>query len=168
MKRREFGRRILQTSALLGLRAVHAGRFGALGLPISACADIERSYDGELEPRGERSDLQGSPTSVLIIGSGYGSAVVALRLTERGIPVTILERGRLWNQPQADGKIFCTPFEPDGRAMWFKDRTEVVVKSFAGVFPTSFATPVEAGAVDVSGPASMRAFRGAGVGADRS
>ncbi|MET0386993.1 MAG: GMC oxidoreductase [Polyangiales bacterium] len=90
--------------------------------------------------------------------------MAALRLTERGIPVTLLERGRLWNQKQADGTIFCTPFEPDGRAMWFKDRTEVVVKSFAGVFPTSFPTAVEAGAVDVSGPASMRAFRGAGVG----
>jgi cholesterol oxidase len=163
MQRREFGRRVLQAGALLGLRSISAARLGGVSLSAGACMGVD-SYDGALDPGGSGAALNGAARSVVIIGSGYGAAVAALRFTQRGIPVTLLERGRLWNEKQADGSVFCTPFDPDGRAMWFKDRTEVVVKSFAGIVPTSFPTPVEAGAVDVSGPVNMRAFRGAGVG----
>src|ERR1041385_590778 len=32
----------------------------------------------------------------LVIGSGYGGAVAALRLAEEGIPTVVLERGKRW------------------------------------------------------------------------
>jgi cholesterol oxidase len=189
MDRREFGRRILELGALLGLRNVSAAGFAGLGLPLSACGDEapgagkplgdaghsspdEGDDGGSSEPGdddagqlpGSEEDASGPTTerSVIIIGSGYGSAVTALRLTERGIPVTILEAGRLW-KPQADGKTFCPVLAPDGRAMWFKDRTEVLFKKL-GPIDTSFATPKQAGIIDVSGPESMRVYRGRGVG----
>ena len=36
-------------------------------------------------------------TDVLIIGSGFGGAVSALRMAEKGYRVTVIERGRRWN-----------------------------------------------------------------------
>jgi len=101
--------------------------------------------------------------SVLIIGSGYGSAVYAKRLTEAGKSVTMLEAGRLWNMPGEDGKVFCKPFNPDGRAMWFADSTETPLDSFLGI-PVDMKVPVEAGILDARGPREMRAYQGKGVG----
>lgn len=148
MKRREFGRQILQTAALLGLKRVSPG---LLGVHLLGCGSSSGSAPGE----GEHG--------VVIVGSGYGAAVTALRLTEAGIPVTLFEKGRLWDTPGKDGKIFCHPMMPDGRAMWFKDETEVVVKSFAG-FNTSIPVPRQAGILDVVGPDTMRISLGRGFG----
>lgn len=148
MNRREFGQWILQTAALLGLKRVSPG---LLGVPLVGCGSSSGSAPGE----GEHG--------VVIVGSGYGAAVTALRLTEAGIPVTLFEKGRLWDTPGEDGRIFCRPTMPDGRAMWFKDKTEVVVKSFAG-FPTSIPVPRQAGILDVVGPDTMRVSLGRGFG----
>lgn len=178
MDRREFGQRILQLSAVLGLRSISASRFAALGLPLTACEGsvfagvdaegrvIPTDLGGEAEAYAKLQNQAGSPgqKSVIVVGSGYGSAATALRLVERGIPVTILERGRMWNKQAADGKIFCSNFSPDGRAMWFKPRMEAVVKKFFGIIDVNFETAVQAGVLDVSGPPNMRVFRGAGVG----
>jgi cholesterol oxidase len=98
----------------------------------------------------------------LIIGSGYGSAVTALRLTEAGFDVTMLEAGRLW-MPGEDGTTFCKPFAPDGRAMWFADRTETQLKTFYGQ-SVEMDVPYEAGVLEARGPAEMRVFQGKGVG----
>jgi cholesterol oxidase len=55
-----------------------------------------------------------------VIGSGPGGAVAALRLTQAGIPVTIIERGRRWDVPEVPHfeQPFCRNFTPDGRAAW--------------------------------------------------
>jgi cholesterol oxidase len=97
------------------------------------------------------------------VGTGYGSAVTALRLTRAGIPVTMLEAGRLWDTPAADGTIFCKPFTPDGRAMWFQDHTETNFKSFFGN-PVERPVNVGAGVLEARGPKQMRAYQGKGVG----
>ena len=51
-----------------------------------------------------------------------------MRLTQKGIRVTLIEKGRLWDKPGADGLIFCSNVAPDGRAMWFQETTAAVVK----------------------------------------
>jgi len=145
MNRREFGRRVLQTAALLGLNRVSAG---LLGLPLAGCGS-SGSNEGE--------------RNVVIVGSGYGAAVTALRLTQAGIPVTLFEKGRLWDTPGADGKIFCHSLSPDGRAMWFKNETEAFIKSFLGS-PAGRPVPWQAGILDVVGPDSMRISLGRGFG----
>jgi cholesterol oxidase len=99
----------------------------------------------------------------LIVGTGYGAAVTALRLTEAGYSVTMLEAGRLWDTPGSDGTIFCKPFMPDGRAMWFQNKTETNFKTFFGN-DVQMEVPVEAGVLEARGPVDMRAYQGKGVG----
>ncbi len=53
----------------------------------------------------------------LVIGSGFGGSIAALRLAEAGVDVTVLERGRRWEiTPERD--TFTKMLEPDGRAAW--------------------------------------------------
>jgi cholesterol oxidase len=60
--------------------------------------------------------------SAVVIGSGFGGSVAALRLGEAGIDTVVLERGRRW-PIRADGNTFATFEQPDGRAYWLRDRT---------------------------------------------
>ena len=188
MNRREFGRLTFRLAAQLGVTSFSLGRLGGLTILGACSTDAINGRSGDagdtghddpdsLRDSGAVGDAgsDASPTndtgvsvsekgiSVLIIGSGYGSAVTALRLTEAGIPVTMLEAGKLWNTPGADGKIFCKPFQPDGRAMWFQKRTETMMESFLGV-ATEMDVPVEAGVMEARGPQEMRVYQGKGVG----
>ncbi|MET0340254.1 MAG: GMC oxidoreductase [Polyangiales bacterium] len=166
MRRREFGRQALRLAAGLGLTSISISRTGGLML-LGGCADDPSmpldGRDGRIDGDALPAIAQASSkTSVLVIGSGYGSAVTALRLTEAGIPVTMLEAGRLW-QPGADGLKFCKPFQPDGRAMWFEDKTETQMDTFLGA-ATEMPVPREAGVLEARGPKTMRVFQGKGVG----
>ncbi|MFF4975242.1 GMC oxidoreductase [Streptomyces sp. NPDC001083] len=66
----------------------------------------------------------------IVIGSGYGAAVAALRLGQAGIRTLVIEMGRLWNTAGSDGKVFCSTSAPDQRSMWFRTRTEAPLATF--------------------------------------
>ncbi|GAA4806340.1 GMC oxidoreductase [Streptomyces ziwulingensis] len=54
----------------------------------------------------------------VIIGSGFGGGVAALRLAQAGVPVTVLERGRRWpTGPNAE--TFPHVSGLDKRALWY-------------------------------------------------
>jgi cholesterol oxidase len=59
----------------------------------------------------------------LVIGSGFGGSIAALRLAEAGVSVTVLERGRRWEISPAHD-TFCSMLDPkpDGRAAWMHGR----------------------------------------------
>jgi cholesterol oxidase len=61
-------------------------------------------------------------TEALIVGSGFGGSIAALRLAQAGIRSVVLERGRRW-PIQRDGNTFATFENPDGRAAWLSDFT---------------------------------------------
>lgn len=58
----------------------------------------------------------------IVIGSGFGGAVAALRLGQAGIDTVVIERGRRW-PILPDGNTFATFQQPDGRAHWLRNRT---------------------------------------------
>ncbi len=63
----------------------------------------------------------------VVIGSGFGGAVAALRLGQAGIQTLVLERGRRWtiDRNNRDPKVFTTFRDPDYRAAWFSDETVI-------------------------------------------
>lgn len=60
----------------------------------------------------------------LIIGSGFGGGVSALRFAEAGVPVTVLERGRRWPITEARD-TFCSMREPDERSAWLTTESPI-------------------------------------------
>ncbi|WP_433729968.1 GMC oxidoreductase [Nocardia sp. CA-129566] len=92
----------------------------------------------------------------IVIGSGFGGAITALRLAESGVQVAVLERGSRWpNDPWRD--IFTADTIPDGRGFWHRttftgpNRIPVQFDAFGGV-------------LDVSSYPGMDVWRGACVG----
>lgn len=100
----------------------------------------------------------------IVIGSGYGAAVAALRLGQAGIRTVVLEMGRAWNTPGSDGKIFCSTKEPDERSMWFKTRTEAPLATFLWLDVVNRDISPYPGVLDRVRYANMSVFLGRGVG----
>lgn len=64
--------------------------------------------------------VESEPVDVMILGSGFGGAVTALRLAEQGIHTVMLERGKRW-PVTATQDTFSSLVNPDGRSAWISD-----------------------------------------------
>ena len=106
----------------------------------------------------------------IVVGSGYGGGVTALRLAQAGVETLILEKGRLWDAPDDDGKRFSRMLPADTRAGWFTDVPPSLVSSFQGVSVEQVAKsapspqPRQAGICDKSVHGAHNVFRGIAVG----
>ncbi|MFF6956089.1 GMC oxidoreductase [Streptomyces sp. NPDC008317] len=145
LTRRHFlGLGALQTAAALGLT-----RIALSATPASAA-------------QAEPAATTFSPA--IVIGSGYGGAVAALRLGQRGVTTTVLEMGRLWDTPAADGKIFCNTSSPDQRSMWFRSRTEAPLATFLWLDLVNKDITPYPGVLDRVHYGDMSVYVGRGVG----
>ncbi|MDQ0602460.1 cholesterol oxidase [Streptomyces canus] len=100
----------------------------------------------------------------IVVGSGYGAAVAALRLGQAGIRTIMIEMGRLWNTPGSDGKVFCSTANPDQRSMWFRTRTEAPLATFLWLDVVNKDISLYPGVLDRVRFANMSVFVGRGVG----
>ncbi len=91
---------------------------------------------------------------VMVVGSGFGGAVAALRLAQRGISVTMLERGKRWPLTP-EQNTFSSLESPDGRSAWLSD-----------VSVLGDAKPIDRslGVLELVLGDGIAAFAGAGVG----
>ncbi|MFD3513366.1 GMC oxidoreductase [Streptomyces sp. NPDC058657] len=145
VSRRRF---IAGTGSLLG--AV------ALSGPLSAAtARAAVASPGVLQP-GER-------IPALVIGTGYGGSVTALRLARAGIPVHMVEMGMAWEGPGSDGKIFANTTTPDYRSFWLRTRTKQPLSNFLG-FPLDKDVPKHTGILDAEEFPGITVYQGRGVG----
>jgi len=97
-----------------------------------------------------------SHSDAIVIGSGFGASVAALRLAESGTQVTVLERGLRWPR-DPHREIFTTDLLADGRGYYHRT-------SFTG--PTGIPVVCDdfAGVLDVTDYPNMSVWRGAAVG----
>ncbi|MFH9068956.1 GMC oxidoreductase [Streptomyces alboflavus] len=135
LSRRRF---IVGTSSILGTAA------------LAAQAPAARAVDGAGVP-------------VVVIGTGYGGAVAALRLAEAGVDVHMLEMGMAWDTPGSDGKIFANTTSPDARSYWLRTRTKQPLSNFLG-FPIDRDVPRHTGILDAEEFGGIIVYQGRGVG----
>lgn len=135
LSRRRF---IVGTGSILGAAA------------LAAQAPVARAVDGANVP-------------VLVIGTGYGGSVAALRLAEAGVDVHMLEMGMAWDTPGSDGKIFANTTSPDARSYWLRTKTKQPLSNFLG-FPIDRAVPRHTGILDAEEFGGITVYQGRGVG----
>ena len=140
LTRRQF---IEKFSALSALGLTIGSGFG-----LSGC-ELEDLLSPPTLPIGTPDDVP-----ALIIGSGFGGAVTALRLGQAGIRTIVLEQGKRWPTALAP---FSPSFPPDGRSTWL--RTETILP-FGPVLPINKHT----GVLDRVDYDNMQVYRGTAVG----
>ncbi|MFF4099464.1 GMC oxidoreductase [Streptomyces sp. NPDC001903] len=105
----------------------------------------------------------GAHVPALVIGTGYGGSVAALRLAQAGVDVHMIEMGMAWDTPGPDGKIFCNTTTPDQRSYWLRTRTKQPLSNFLG-FPIDKDIPRYTGILDAEEMGGIIVYQGRGVG----
>lgn len=105
----------------------------------------------------------GAHVPVLVIGTGYGGSVAALRLAQAGVNVQMVEMGMAWDTPGSDGKIFCNTTSPDNRSYWLRTKTKQPLSNFFGI-PIDKSIPRYTGILDAEDFSGITVYQGRGVG----
>ncbi|MEV7239109.1 GMC oxidoreductase [Streptomyces sp. NPDC051020] len=105
----------------------------------------------------------GAHVQALVIGTGYGGSVAALRLAQAGVDVHMVEMGMAWDTPGPDGKIFANTTSPDSRSYWLRTRTKQPLSNFLG-FPIDKNIARNTGILDAEEFSGITVYQGRGVG----
>ncbi|MFB7221457.1 GMC oxidoreductase [Streptomyces sp. NPDC056227] len=105
----------------------------------------------------------GAHVPALVIGTGYGGSVAALRLAQAGVDVHMIEMGMAWDTLGPDGKIFANTTSPDSRSYWLRTRTKQPLSNFLG-FPIDKNITRSTGILDAEEFGGITVYQGRGVG----
>lgn len=133
------------------------------GMAASAAAIASTSSASLASAAPRRTLAEGARVPALVIGSGYGGAVAALRLTRAGVDTHIVEMGRAWDTPGPDGKVFSGILSPDKRSTWLSDTTDQPVSNFMG-FGINKKIDRYVGVLESEKFAGIKVYQGRGVG----
>lgn len=132
---------------------IHVSSFGTAAFFFLGMGNLF----GKVQNRLENSPIKPTETfekEVVIIGSGYGGSVAALRLCEKNIPVTLLEMGLDWEK---SGEKFSKMSNPGKSAAWLKTKS---IAPFFNIFNLEKFT----GALDRLDFEHIKIWTGRGVG----
>jgi cholesterol oxidase len=144
VSRRRF---ITGTGSFLGVAALAGRTTTAQAAAVPAAAPI----------------ASGDHVPALVIGTGYGGSVAALRLAQAGVDVHMIEMGMAWDTPGPDGKIFCSTLSPDHRSYWLRTKTKAPLNYFLG-FPIDRNISRYTGILDAEEFSGITVYQGRGVG----
>ncbi|RKT02719.1 cholesterol oxidase [Streptomyces sp. 3211.6] len=142
---------IAGTSSLLGAMALAVNTTPARANPATGSAFAPAPI------------ASGAHVPALVIGTGYGGSVAALRLAQAGVDVHMIEMGMAWDTPGTDGKIFANTTRPDYRSFWLRTRTKAPLSNFLG-FPIDKDVPKYTGILDAEEMGGIIVYQGRGVG----
>jgi cholesterol oxidase len=147
------------TSGQFSRRAFIAGTGSILGAvalgPATAFGSTAKAAAGPIQT--------GAHVPVLVIGTGYGGCVAALRMAQAGVDVQMIEMGMAWDTPGSDGKIFANTTTPDQRSYWLRTKTKQPLSNFLG-FPIDKDIPRYTGILDAEEFAGIIVYQGRGLG----
>lgn len=138
---------IAGTGSILGVAALTGRATAAQAAVLPAAAPI----------------TSGAHVPALVIGTGYGGSVAALRLAQAGVDVHMIEMGMAWDTPGPDGKIFCNTREPDHRSYWLRTKSKAPLNYFLG-FPIDRNISRYTGILDAEDFSGITVYQGRGVG----
>ncbi len=144
LSRRGF---IAGTGSILGVMALTGRATAAQAAAVPAAGPI----------------ATGAHVPALVIGTGYGGSVAALRLAQAGVDVHMIEMGMAWDTPGSDGKIFCSTLNPDQRSYWLRTTTKQPLNYFLG-FPIDKSISRYTGILDAEEFSGITVYQGRGVG----
>ena len=128
-------------------------RFSTAGLALSGLGLLGCDVGDLISPVRTPTETA-NDVPALIIGSGFGGAVTALRLGQAEIRTMVIEQGKRW--PIAPN-TFSPSFPPDGRSTWLRTRT---ILPFGPSLPINRHT----GVLDRVDYENMQVYRGTAVG----
>ncbi len=107
-------------------------------------------------PAGEINEA----VNIAILGSGFGGAVAAARLTEAGHAVTLVERGRRWDTIGKPNQPFSRTLLPDKRTTWMSNFVEIPI------IPPAIKIPIQkyVGVLERIREDGINVYAGAGYG----
>ncbi|MGW2682001.1 GMC oxidoreductase [Streptomyces sp. NPDC001414] len=150
------------TAKLMQRQLTRRHILGMIALQTAAAAGLTRVQLRSAQAAEEAPAVDNAPA--IVVGSGYGGAVAALRLGQAGVRTLMIEMGQLWNTAGSDGKVFCSTAAPDKRSMWFKTRTEAPLASFLWLDVVNKDITPYPGVLDRVHYDNMSVYVGRGVG----